>query len=85
MDAPSGDFWFDSRWKVGRVLDDAARRLKIENVNNRIDGEEARLRVFHVESGEFLEFAQTIGGDGGRVKMGDTIVLLRGAGSVLGR
>ncbi|KAL2796477.1 hypothetical protein BJX66DRAFT_299752 [Aspergillus keveii] len=81
-DAPNGDFWFDSRWKVGRVLDDAAKRLRVENMNNRA-GEEARLRLFHVESGEFLEFADALGG--GKVKTGDTIVLLRGAGVMLGK
>jgi AN1-type zinc finger protein 1 len=75
---PSGKFFFDSRWKVGRVLDDAARKLHIENVNNRGGGEDARLRIFHVESGRFLEFADMIGGGG--VKPGHTIVLLRGAG-----
>ncbi|KAA8650076.1 hypothetical protein EYZ11_008743 [Aspergillus tanneri] len=81
-ESPAGDFFFDSRWKVGRVLDDAARRLRVENVNNRA-GEEARLRLFHVESGEFLEFSKTIGG--GKVKQGHTIVLLRGAGVALGK
>ncbi|OJJ46381.1 hypothetical protein ASPZODRAFT_142201 [Penicilliopsis zonata CBS 506.65] len=80
---PRGDFFYDSRWKVGRVLDDAAKRLRVENRNNSADGEEARLRVFHVESGEFLEFSQSIGE--GRVKQGDTIVLLRGAGPLLGK
>lgn len=78
---PSGDFYFDSRWKVGRVLDDAAKRLRVENLNNRKGGEDDKLRIFHVESGEFLEFADTIGGGG--LKQGDTIVLLRGAGLVL--
>lgn len=78
---PAGDFYFDSRWKVGRVLDDAARRLHVENLNNRVGGEEARLRIFHVESGDFLEFSDAIGA--GKVKQGDTIVLLRGAGVVL--
>ncbi|KAJ5090508.1 hypothetical protein N7532_009192 [Penicillium argentinense] len=78
---PAGDFFFDSRWKVGRVLDDVARRLAVENLNNRAGGEEARLRIFHVESGDFLEFSESIGG--GKVKSGDTIVLLRGAGVVL--
>jgi hypothetical protein len=78
---PAGDFYFDSRWKVGRVLDDAARRLKVENLNNRGGGEEARLRIFHVESGDFLEFSETIGS--GKLKSGDTIVLLRGAGVAL--
>ncbi|EAW13365.1 AN1-type zinc finger protein [Aspergillus clavatus NRRL 1] len=79
---PRGEFWFDSRWKVGRVLDDAAKRLRVENVNNRA-GEEERLRIFHLESGEFLEFAETIGA--GKVKQGHTLVLLRGAGVMLGK
>lgn len=77
---PAGDFYYDSRWKVGRVLDDAARRLRVENLNNRSGGEEARLRFFHVDSGEFLEFGDVVGG---KLKSGDTIVLLRGAGMVL--
>ncbi|RMJ22209.1 Zinc finger protein [Aspergillus sp. HF37] len=81
-DAPAGEFFYDSRWKVGRVLDDAARRLGVENVNNRGGGEETRLRVFHVENGEFLEFSDGIGE---RVRSGQTIVLLRGAGVVLGK
>lgn len=81
-DAPNGDFFYDSRWKVGRVLDDAAKRLGIENINNRGGGEETRLRIFHVESGEFLEFSEGIGE---RVKSGHTIVLLRGAGIALGK
>ncbi|KAL1998936.1 hypothetical protein VTN02DRAFT_5319 [Thermoascus thermophilus] len=51
---PAGDFFFDSRWKVGRVLDDAARKLGVENVNNRGGGEESRLRIFHVESGRVI-------------------------------
>lgn len=80
---PAGDFYFDSRWKVGRVLDDAARRLHVENLNNRADGEEAKLRIFHAESGDFLEFSDAIGA--GKVKQGDTIVLLRGAGVVLAK
>lgn len=81
VDPPNGDFWFDSKWKVGRVLDDAAKRLGVENLNNRV-GEEARLRVFHVESGEFLEFSDAIGT---KVKTADTVVLLRGAGVMLGK
>ena len=81
---PSGDFFFDSRWKVGRVLDDSAKRLHVENVNNRGGGEEARLRVFHVESGQFLEFSDSIGASG-KVKNAHTLVLLRGAGVLLGK
>lgn len=80
---PSGNFFFDPRWKVGRVLDDAARKLKVQNLNNRVGDEEARLRVFHIESGAFLEFSEQIGGEGSKVKSGDTIVLLRGAGVLL--
>ncbi|KAJ5966417.1 hypothetical protein N7481_013131 [Penicillium waksmanii] len=78
---PAGDFFFDSKWKVGRVLDDAARRLAVVNKNNQVGGEEARLRIFHVESRDFLEFSESIGD--GKIKSGDTIVLLRGAGVVL--
>ncbi|KAJ5675749.1 hypothetical protein N7462_008646 [Penicillium macrosclerotiorum] len=77
---PAGDFYFGSRWKVGRVLDDAAQRLHVENLNNRGGGEEARLRIYHADSGDFLEFSDTIGD---KVKSGDTIVLLRGAGVIL--
>ncbi|KAL2005891.1 hypothetical protein VTN00DRAFT_10384 [Thermoascus crustaceus] len=80
---PSGDFFFDSRWKVGRVLDDAARKLSVENVNNRGGGEESRLRIFHVESGRFLEFSDVIGAE--PVKQGHTIVLMRGAGVLMGQ
>lgn len=80
---PAGNFWFDARWKVGRVLDDAARKLKVENLNNRVGGEEAKLRIFHVESGTFLEFSTPIGGEESVVKSGHTIVMLRGAGVLL--
>ncbi|RAK75527.1 AN1-type zinc finger protein [Aspergillus fijiensis CBS 313.89] len=76
----AGAFWFDGKWKVGRVLDDAARRLGVENVNNRVAGEEERLRVFHVDGGVFLEFGDTLGE---KVVAGDTLVLLRGAGVIL--
>lgn len=78
---PSGEFFFHSRWKVGRVLDDVAKKLRVENLNNQAGGEDMKLRVFHVESGNFLEFSDSIGE---KVKQGDTIVLLRGAGAVLG-
>jgi len=79
---PAADLYFDTRWKVGRVLDDAAKRLRVQNDNNRV-GEEGRLRIFHVESGDFLEFSDAIGG--GKVKQGHTIVMLRGAGVMLGK
>lgn len=79
---PVGDFFFDTRWKVGRVLDDAAKRLQVENNNNRV-GEEGRLRIFHIESGDFLDFSETIGQE--KVQQGHTIVMLRGAGVMLGK
>lgn len=79
---PIGDFFFDTRWKVGRVLDDAAKRLQVENNNNRV-GEEGRLRIFHIESGDFLDFSETIGQE--KVQQGHTIVMLRGAGVMLGK
>lgn len=75
---PTGDFYFDSSWSVGKVLDDAARKLQVQNVNNRVEGEEERLRVFHVEGGRLLEFSEKIGKC--QVSQGDTIVLLRGVG-----
>ncbi|PGH00201.1 hypothetical protein AJ80_09209 [Polytolypa hystricis UAMH7299] len=75
---PTGDFYFDPGWSVGKVLDDAAKRLQVQNVNNRGLGEEDRLRIFHVEGGKLLEFSQKLGS--GIVKQGDTIVLLRGVG-----
>ncbi|KAK2787312.1 hypothetical protein FQN52_003395 [Onygenales sp. PD_12] len=75
---PAGEFYFDSAWSVGKVLDDAARRLQVQNVNNRVGGEEQKLRIFHVEGGRLLEFSEKIGAGG--VAQGDTIVLLRGVG-----
>ncbi|KAI5286219.1 hypothetical protein KEM55_000372, partial [Ascosphaera atra] len=75
---PKGAFFFDKSWSVGKVLDHAAKKLQVLNLNNRVDGEEKRLRVFHVEGGQLLEFAEKIGG--GKVAQGDTIVLLRGVG-----
>lgn len=73
---PTGDFYFNSDWSVGKVLDDSARRLQVQNVNNRVDGEAERLRIFHVEGGRLLEFSEKISS----ASQGDTIVLLRGVG-----
>ncbi|KAI5279626.1 hypothetical protein KEM52_004320, partial [Ascosphaera acerosa] len=72
---PKGAFFFDSAWSVGKVLDDAARRLQVQNTNNR-EGEESRLRVFHVQGGRLLEFSDKLGAT--HVAQGDTLVLLRG-------
>jgi AN1-type zinc finger protein 1 len=74
---PTGKFYYSTEWSVGRVLDAAAKALQVENVNNRGGGEAEKLRVFHVEGGRLLEFAEKLGDV---TKTGNTIVLLRGVG-----
>lgn len=74
---PRSELFFSFEWRVGRVLDEAARQLGVENVNNRGGGEMERLRVFHVEGGRVLGFGDKLGE---MVKSGETIVLLRGVG-----
>ena len=75
---PKGEFWYSSDWSVGRMLDAAAKGLQVENLNNRVEGEEERLRVFHVEAGRLLGFSEKVGD---ACVNGNTIVLLRGVGS----
>ena len=74
---PSGSFFYNIEWSVGRMLDEAAKSLQVENVNNRGGGEETRLRVFHVEGGRLLEFNEKVAAG---LQSGNTIVLLRGVG-----
>ena len=74
---PKAELYFSQDWTVGRLLDDAAKRMQVANVNNRVETEEARLRVYHVESGRLLEFSEKVGAALGS---GNTIVLLRGVG-----
>ncbi|KAF2805536.1 uncharacterized protein BDZ99DRAFT_480246 [Mytilinidion resinicola] len=74
---PSGKFFYNKEWSVGRVLDAASKALQVENVNNRGGGEEAKLRVFHVEGGRLLDFSEKIGAP---CVSGNTVVLLRGVG-----
>ncbi|KAK4956093.1 hypothetical protein LTR28_005970 [Elasticomyces elasticus] len=74
---PSGAFFYNREWSVGRVLDAAAKSLQVQNVNNRVESEEERLRVFHVEAGRLLEFSEKLGVV---CQSGNTIVLLRGVG-----
>ncbi|KAL9107180.1 MAG: hypothetical protein Q9227_007880 [Pyrenula ochraceoflavens] len=73
---PRADLYFNRDWSVGRMLDEAAKRLQVLNINNRA-GEEDRLRVYHVEGGRMLEFAEKIGSG---ISEGNTVVLLRGIG-----
>lgn len=62
-------------WKVGRVLDAAAKSLQVTNVNNQVDSDEKKLRIFHVEGGRVLEFNEMIGDI---AVDGNTLVLMRG-------
>ncbi|KAI9678489.1 MAG: hypothetical protein M1829_002087 [Trizodia sp. TS-e1964] len=82
-DHPLGAFFFAREARVGRVLDEAARGLKVRNVNNRGGGEESRLRVFHVEGGRVLGFGERLVEEAG-VRNGHTLVLLRGLGAAEG-
>ncbi|KAH7382368.1 AN1 zinc finger protein-like protein [Phaeosphaeria sp. MPI-PUGE-AT-0046c] len=74
---PTGKFYYNKEWTVGRVLDVAAKALQVQNVNNRGGGEEEKLRVFHVEGGRLLKFSEKIGE---ATVNGNMIVLLRGVG-----
>lgn len=77
---PKGEFFFSKDWVVGRVLDDAAKRLGVENINNKSEDERDKLRVFHVEGGRLLEFSEKLGT---AAQSGNTIVLLRGVGPAI--
>jgi AN1-type zinc finger protein 1 len=73
----SAKLWFSEEWSVGRALDEAAKRLQVANVNNRVESEEQRLRIYHVEGGRLLEFSEKMGKV---LANSNTIVLLRGVG-----
>ncbi|KAF2159330.1 hypothetical protein M409DRAFT_30206 [Zasmidium cellare ATCC 36951] len=75
---PKGNFFYSTDYSVGRVLDLAAKSLQVQNLNNRSEGEEEKLRVFHVEGGRLLEFGEKLGQS---VQTGNTVVLLRGVGA----
>ena len=74
---PRAELFFSSDWTIGRLLDDAAKKLQVANVNNRVETEEQRLRVYFVEGGRLLEFSEKVGKALGS---GNTVVLLRGVG-----
>jgi hypothetical protein len=77
---PKGNFFYSTDYSVGRVLDLAAKSLQVANLNNRVEGEEDKLRVFHVEGGRLLDFGAKLGGV---LQTGNTIVLLRGVGAAM--
>ncbi|KAK9473113.1 uncharacterized protein V1510DRAFT_415147 [Dipodascopsis tothii] len=79
--SPSGgkdraEMFFGKDWVVGRVLDKAAVRLQISNLNSMKAADEDRLRVFHVDGGKVLEFSDRLGNAG--VRDGDTLVIVKG-------
>ena len=67
--------FFNVEWKVGRILDVVATKLGVENLNNSAQGTDKILRVYHVESGEILEFSEKVSQ---RMLSGNSIVLVRG-------
>lgn len=73
---PKGDF-YSRDWVVGRLLDEAAQSLQVQNMNNQRSEERDRLRVFHVEGGRLLDFGEKIGD---ALRSGNTVILLRGVG-----
>jgi len=74
---PRAELFFSQEWSVGKMLDEAAKRLQVQNVNNRGGGEVEKLRVYHVEGGRLLEFGEKLGQG---LQSGNTVVLLRGVG-----
>lgn len=72
-----GEFFFSKDWVVGRLLDDSAQSLQVQNINNKSTFERDKLRVFHVEGGRLLEFGEKVGTV---LQSGNTVVLLRGVG-----
>lgn len=75
---PKGTFFYSADFSVGRLLDLAARSLQVQNVNNRSESEEDKLRVFHIEGGRLLGFGEKVGAC---LRTGETVVLLRGVGT----
>lgn len=74
---PRAELFFSTEWSVGRMLDEAAKKLQVANLNNRAETEEQRLRVYFVEGGRLLEFHERLGK---ALVSGNTVVLLRGVG-----
>ncbi|KAK1834247.1 putative an1-type zinc finger protein 1 [Podospora conica] len=72
---PKGCFFYSQDWVVGRVMDAAAKSLKVDNLNNQSTDKKVKLKVFHVEGGRILDFKEKIGE---AVVSGNTLVLLRG-------
>lgn len=67
--------WFNEDWKIGRILDLVATKLGVENLNNSAQETDKILRVYHIESGEVLEFSEKVSQ---RMISGNSVVLIRG-------
>ncbi|GAO14490.1 uncharacterized protein UV8b_04283 [Ustilaginoidea virens] len=74
---PKGEFFFSQDWVVGRLLDQAASGLQVQNINNKSSDDKDKLRVFHVEGGRILDYGEKAGS---ALQSGNTIILLRGVG-----
>ena len=74
---PTAKFFYNKDISVGRVLDMAAKALMVENVNNRSEREEDKLRVFHLQGRRLLRFSEKLGDV---AVNGNMLVLLRGVG-----
>ena len=70
------EMFFGRDWVVGRLLDKAAQRMQISNLNSMKNDDKERLRLFHVEGGKILEFSDKVINAG--VNDGDTLVVIRG-------
>jgi len=71
----SAAMYFDSNWKIGKILDLVATKLNVENLNHVASEGEKRLFVYHVEGGGVLGFGDVVGKV---VKNGQSLVLVRG-------
>lgn len=74
---PKGEFFFSKDWVVGRLLDQAAAGLQVQNINNQSSDEKDKLRIFHVEGGRLLDYGEKVGS---ALQSGNTVILLRGVG-----
>lgn len=76
---PIAKVFYTGDWTAGRVLDLAAKELKIANNNNRSVDEDQKLKVFHVdlsgEKGKVLDTGKSLAAQG--VQTGDGLLLYK--------
>ena len=54
-------FFYHKDWKIGRVLDMAAKELHVQNVNNKVEREEERLNLYRFRVKTPLDFGKEVG------------------------